>query len=61
VEHVLDDAHEARVLLNQLRTAAANRDGNRQIEIMRQLGIHARRDRKELRSLGWTVCASPPE
>jgi hypothetical protein len=61
VEHLLDDAHKAQVLLNHLRTAVASRDGNRQIEIMRQLGIHTRRDRKELRSLGWTVCASPPE
>jgi hypothetical protein len=46
-------------LLNRLRTAVASRDGDRQIEIMRQLGSHARRERKELRSLGWTVCANP--
>jgi hypothetical protein len=61
VEHLLDDAHEAQVLLNHLRTAVATRDGNRQVAIMRQLGTHARRDRKELRALGWAVCASPPE
>lgn len=60
VEHLLDGAHESQVLLNRLRTAVASRDGDRQIEIMRQLRSHTRRDRKELRSLGWTVCASSP-
>jgi hypothetical protein len=48
-------------LLIDLRVAVASRDGNRQVEIIRRLGIQARRTTKEARALGWTVCATPPD
>jgi hypothetical protein len=60
VERLLGHAHHGQDLLNSLRAATAAHDGNRQIELLRQLGDNARRTIKEARALGWTVCASPP-
>ena len=61
VRRVLDDVHDAARLLVDLRGAVATRDGNRQVEIIRRLGIQGRRTTKEARGLGWTVCATPPD
>jgi hypothetical protein len=61
VQRLLDDVHKAGGLLIDLRVAVASRDGNRQVEIIRRLGIQARRTTKEARALGWTVCATPPD
>ena len=61
MRRLLEDVHEAAGLLTDLRGAVATRDGNRQAEIIRRLGIQGRRTTKEARALGWTVCATPPD
>jgi hypothetical protein len=60
VGRLLDHAHDGQDLLDSLRAATAAREGKRQIELLRQLGVNARRTIKEARALGWTVCASSP-
>jgi hypothetical protein len=61
VRRLLEDVHVAGGLLVDLRIAVGSRDGNRQVEIIRRLGIQGRRTTREARALGWTVCATPPD